>query len=103
MCAGIELMLRLCCRLVAPSAWFGSWWRGCTKSGAQSCARCRDKPARRGRDRTYSAFRNAIDGMKKYSPPRIVTACGAALTVFVAAPFQATGHVVFGRVPCPMT
>ena len=52
---------------------------------------------------SYSAFRNAIDGMKKYSPPFIVTVCGAGLATLDCGLSHFSGQAGLWRVPWPMT
>ena len=56
-----------------------------------------------GRRAVYSALRNASEGMKKYSPPFIVTVCGASATRLTCVLSHLTGQSTFGREPWPMT
>ena len=59
------------------------------------------------RSGNYSARRKASDGMKKYSPPFMVTVCGTvgALALSVGrVPAHLTGQVIVGgRELCAMT
>jgi hypothetical protein len=54
-------------------------------------------------ERVQRLLRNAKEGMKKYSPPFIVTAWDAAESGLESLPPQVSGETAVGRVPCPMT